>query len=267
MSWWRHVGAEGDRSGAGTPASAGAGRWLLLATAAAQALAPVVIEFNGASTDPRVVPAGYAFAIWGVIVTGCLAAAVYGLPHRRAASPAYRALHLRLSVVQLLFVAWLLAATSPAVWLTLPIFVAMLALTLSALRRVLAATRVAGRRDRAVRWLVGGTLGLYAGWSTAAVWINLATLLTDAGLEASGLIGMAWQSLVLAAATGSAVLVVWRLGGALPYAAAVGWAFAGVVVSSVMAGTPVLTAVALLGLLAVAATTVTSRRRPSRAAV
>jgi hypothetical protein len=80
-------------------------------------------------------------------------------------------------------------ATSSAVWLTVPVLATMLALTLAALRRVLAAERAPGaavpgapvaaataaqgRGDRVVRWLLGGTLGVYAGWSTAAVWVNV----------------------------------------------------------------------------------------------
>jgi hypothetical protein len=259
MSWFSRV-AEGAHFPLSVTVPRGAGRWVLLATAAIQATAPILIDFSGSDTDLPIVPAEYAFIIWSPIVLGCLAAAAYGLPRQRAASPAYRALHLRLSLVQLLFVAWLLAATSTAVWLTLPIFVTMLALTLDALRRVLATTTE--RRDRAVRWLLGGTLGVYAGWSTAAVWVNLATLLTDAGLDASGTVGLLWQALLLAAATASAVLVLRQLGGPLPYASAVGWAFLGVVVSSTKAGASALAAVATLGMLAVAVATATTNRRP-----
>ncbi|SDS51778.1 hypothetical protein SAMN04488543_1880 [Friedmanniella luteola] len=234
------------------------GRWLLLGTAMVQAASPLLIDFGAAGTDPPVVPAGYAFSIWSVILVGCVAAAVYGLPTRRAETPAYRAVHLRLSLVQLLFVAWLRAATSTAVWLTLPIFVGMLVLTLAALREVLATFTT--RRDRGSRWFLGTTLGIYAGWATAAVWINAATLLADAGVEASGLIGTVWQSMILSAAATSAVLLLRRLHGSLPYVGAVGWAFTAIVVSTSMAHAPALTAVASLGLLAVGAASVVARR-------
>lgn len=245
----------------------GLGRWVLLATAALQAVSPALIPFGASGDEPPVVPAGYAFSIWSVIVLGCAAAALWGLPARRARSAAYRAVQLRLSVVQVLFVAWLLAATSSAVWLTVPIFATMLALTLAALRRVLVATAAAPgapagerRRLRVTRWLLGGSLGVYAGWSTAAVWVNLATLLSPARLSPEGPLGTAWQTAVLVAATASAVVVVRRLAAPPPYVAAVAWAFVGVVVSALMAGLPGLTAAAVAGLVAVLGAAVVTRR-------
>jgi hypothetical protein len=181
----------------------------------------------------------------------------------------------RLSVVQVLFVAWLLAATSSAVWLTVPVFAAMLALTLAALRRVLAAERAPGaavpdaavtaaraaqgRGDRVVRWLLGGTLGVYAGWSTAAVWVNAASVLPPAGMSTTGLTGTAWQAVFLFAATAAAAVVVRALAAPLPYTATVAWAFAGVVVSSLMASSPGFAAVAAAGLLVVVAVAVAAR--------
>ena len=240
--------------------SAGVGRWVLLGTAVLQAVSPAVVPFSGDGDGPPIVPAGYTFVIWTPIVLGCVAAALYGLPRRRASSAAYRAVHLRLSAVQVLFVAWLLAAVSPAVGLTVPIFVAMLVLTLAALRRVLSST---GRAHKTVRWLLGGTLGLYAGWSTAALWVNLASLLPEAGLSPDGILGTTWQVALLAAATATAVVLVRRLAAPVPYVAAVAWAFGGVVVSGLTAGRPGLTVAAGAGLLTVLATAVRAGRTTS----
>lgn len=247
----------------------GVGRWLLLGTALLQAVTPGLIPFDGSAEEPPVVPAGYAFSIWSVIIAGCLVAALAGLPQRQAASPAYRAVHVRLSVVQLLLVAWLLAATSSVVWMTVPIFVAMLALTLVSLRRVLSAGRgVApdasarpGRwgRDRLALGLLTATLGVYAGWSTAGVWINMASLLAQAGISPDGHAGTAWQSAFLIGACVVAVLAIRALAAPLPYVAAVAWAFVGVVVSAVVAEAPGLATVAVLGLIVVAAATLTTR--------
>ena len=255
----------------------GVGRWLLISTALLQAVTPALISFSGSDQDPPVVPAGYAFSIWSVIIAGCVAAALVGFPRRRAASAALRAVHLRLSLVQVLFVAWLLAATSSVVWLTVPIFVAMLALTLAGLRRVLAvgsggASDGVPRPDRwsderLARGLLGGTLGIYAGWSTAGVWINIASLLAQGGISPDGGTGTAWQSALLIGACVVSVCVVRALAAPLPYVAAVAWAFVGVVVSAVMADAPALATVAVLGLLVVAAAAVATRHRSTVHAV
>ena len=250
----------------------GLGRWLLLCTAVLQAVSPSLTSFGGSDRDPPVVPAGYPFSIWSVVIAGCLGAAMIGFPRRRAASPAFRAVHLRLSVVQVLFCAWLVAATSSALWLTVPIFATMLALTLVGLRRVLSAGRVGapdgdsrpGRTNdgRLALGLLGGTLGIYAGWSTAGVWINVASLAAQGGLSPAGAVGTAWQSLVLIGACAVAVWAVRALAAPLPYVAAVAWAFVGVVVSAVSAELPGLAAVAVLGLIVVAAAAALSWRRP-----
>lgn len=247
------------------------GRWLLLGTAAGQAAAPGLIPFDATAQDPPVVPAGYTFGIWGLILVGCLASAVHGLPSARAASPAYRAVQLRLSVVQVLFVGWLLAAGSSAVWLTVPIFAVILVLTLTGLSRVLAAAGgprgdSAGRGQPSDPWtrrLLGGTLAIYAGWSTAAVWVNLASLLPAAGLSAAGPVGTLWQSAFLVAACAAAVLAVRALGAYLPYVLAVAWAFIGIVVSALSAGQGALAGVAITGLLILTVATATTLRRVS----
>lgn len=249
----------------------GLGRWLLLCTALLQAVSPALISFGGSDQDPPVVPAGYTFSIWSVVIAGCVVAAVVGFARRRAASAAFRAVHLRLSVVQVLFVAWLLAATSSVVWLTVPIFVAMLTLTLVSLRRVLSGGK-AGASDgasRAGRWgderlargLLGGTLGIYAGWSTAGVWINVASLAAQSGLSPAGATGTAWQSAFLIGACVVAVWAVRALAAPLAYVAAVAWAFVGVVVSAVMADLPGLATVAVLGLVVVTMAAVATRQR------
>ncbi|MFI5912150.1 hypothetical protein [Dactylosporangium sp. NPDC051541] len=132
-------------------AAGGAGRWLLLGTALLQAAAPPLIGFAGDATDPPIVPPGPFFAVWGAVVLGCLLAAAWGLPRRRAATTPYRLVQLPLSLVQLGFVGWLLAAGSRPAWLTLPYTLtaawALTGVTVSAVmagRPVLAATAVAG---------------------------------------------------------------------------------------------------------------------------
>jgi hypothetical protein len=229
------------------------GRWALLGTAVAQAAAVVVLPFGGSpDDDPPIVPASYTFSVWGLIIAGCLAAAVWGVPANRARSAGYRAAQVPLSIVQLLFIAWLTAARSSVVWPTVPIFVAMLVLLVFALRSFLAAASI-GDVDRVTGLLLGGTLGVYAGWSSVAVSINATTVLADAGLTTAGSFGLLWQSLALVAACVTVGLLLPLLSAPLAYVTAVVWALVGVCVSTVAAGQPALTAVAACGVVAVVA--------------
>ncbi len=149
------------------------------------------------------------------------------------------------SVVQIGFVVWLLAAaTTPA--LTLPVFLLMLVTLARSLRAVLRTPA-----DRPTRALLGRTLGVYIGWSAAAVRLNGATLLPG---DATG----AWALLVVGAAL-TACTGARLFGGQLAFTLAAGWALLGVVVATSGAGEPGLAALWTVGLAAVVATALASR--------
>ena len=227
------------------------GRWLLLGSALLQLASPVLIGFEQDGwEDPVVVPPGSFFGIWSLITAGCVAAAVWGLPRRRAASMPYRAVQGPVSVAQLLFGAWLVAADTVPV-LTVPVFVAMVAVLTHALRIV-----VATPTDRLTRLLLGGTLGLYTGWSTTAVWLNVATLLP---VEVRANQAVLTAFLIGAAVAGVAGALLFR--GSPGFVAAAAWAFTGILVSTVQEDAPGLAGVAAVGLVAVLVTGVVARLR------
>jgi hypothetical protein len=225
--------------------------------------------FGGAFTtadrpgEPPIVPAGYTFSIWGLIEAFSVAFAIWAFFARRRASGADRELIDRLTRPMLVvfagFSVWLAAAELEPTWSTLAIFVIMfLALlrALSELRRGRA--RLAGW-SRLGRVLTYGTVGLYAGWSSIAIWLNLTTALAGSGAPITGVAGILGQFAILAGATATALaLLVW-MSGLLPYAAAVCWAFVGAVIGAVGAGQPALAAGAAIGFLVVAVTTIALR--------
>lgn len=222
-------------------------RWLLLGTAVAQAVSPLVAGFDqGSGADPVVVPPGPFFAVWGVVVLGSVAAALWGLPLPRATRGPWTAVQVPVSVVQVGFVVWLLAAaTAPA--LTLPVFLVMLGVLTWSLWTVLRTPA-----DRLTRILLGGTLGVYTGWSAAAVWLNAAALLPGGATAA-------WALLVAGAAL-TACAGARLFGGQIGFTLAAGWALLGVVVSTSGAGETGLAALATAGLAAVAVTALASRK-------
>ena len=229
------------------------GRWLLLATAVAQLAAPPLAGFDqGSAADPVVVRPGPFFAIWGPVVLGCLAAALYGLPLRRATTEPWRRVQVPLSVAQTGFVLWLVAAAQAPV-LTVPVFAGMLAALLVCLRAV-----VLTPAGRTTRLLLGGTVGLYAGWTSAAVWVNAATVLPERLVA-----GTAVPALLLAGAACTAAVVAWGVHGQPAYVVAAGWALLGALVSTLGAGATALALVAGAGLAAVVGVALVSARRPA----
>ncbi|WP_433304110.1 hypothetical protein ACQP2F_13955 [Actinoplanes sp. CA-030573] len=232
-----------------------AGRWLLAATAVLQACAPPVIGFDSDAADPPIVPPGTVLRRLGRRGVGCLIVAAWGLPAQRATVAPYRDIQVPLALVQVGFVLWLLAAGSPARWLTVPIFAGMLTGLGVCLRQVVTAID-AEATDRITGRLLGIVLGVDAGWSTAAVWINTATLLPSGTF--TGTPGLVVQCGFVVAASGTAAVGAHLLRGQASYALTAGWALIGVAVSAVMAGLEALAAIA--GLVLVGAIVLVRRR-------
>jgi hypothetical protein len=219
--------------------------------------------------EPAITPAGYTFAIWGLIELVSLGLALWLVWFRRRAdAQAVRvvdALTRPLLVLFAGFTVWLVASVVEPVWATLAVFLVMGLALVAGLRvgvRARGEIRTWSRLGGALVW---STLGLYAGWSTVAIWLNLTTALAFSGAPVTGTVGVLGQLAVLAGATATAVLVLRRTEGLLPYAAAVVWALVGALLGAAGAGQTVLAGAAGLGLLVVVGTTAVLRTRRTSA--
>ncbi|KOV78222.1 hypothetical protein ADL03_40500 [Nocardia sp. NRRL S-836] len=245
--------------------------WLLVVLALGQVVSPVVVTALGGGAfrtadragEPPIVPAGYAFSIWGLVEALCLAYAVWALVTRAPGHELRDRLARPLAVVFAGFTAWLVAAEVEPVWSTVAVFVVMLAGLLRALRIALAHRAEIGRWQRVPRVLLWSVLGVYTGWSSVAIWVNLTTALTESGAPIDGTAGVAGQVAVLAGATATAVALLWRTSGLLSYGLAVAWAIVAVVIAAADAGQPAPAVVAAVALVLVGAATAWFRvRRP-----
>lgn len=223
--------------------------------------------------EPAITPEGYTFAIWGLIEVVSLGLAFWLTWFRRRADvdavPVVDALTRALLVVFAGFSVWIAASVVEPVWATLAVFLVMAVALVAALRVAVGARTEIRSWSGLGRVLVWTTLGLYAGWSTVAIWLNLTTALAFSGAPVDGTVGVVGQLAVLAGATATAVLVLRRTAGLLPYAAAVVWALVGAVLGATGAGEPVLALAAGAGLVVVVAATAVLRfgRRSSRRSV
>ncbi|MEM9579768.1 MAG: hypothetical protein AAF891_03710 [Pseudomonadota bacterium] len=200
--------------------------YLAFVLAAAFALSPAFTSpFTGFTEDqlpipqinPPVQPAGYAFAIWGLIYLWLIVSGLFGAIKRAKADDWHRA-RLPLIVSLAVGVPWLAIANASAIWATITIWVMAGSAVLALLR--------APFRDR---WLFQAPVGLYAGWLTAASCVSLATVMAGYGIgpKAAG-----WA----VAAIGLAFVLAWsvhrRRRNAPEYLAAVIWALVGIVLAN-----------------------------------
>lgn len=136
--------------------------------------------FEGEETfaGPIITPAGYAFAIWGVITLGCVIYGVYQLLPKQRTNKLFDQISLPLLITFTGFILWIYAATRSWLWTTVVIFVSMLISLWWAYSYIL-------KSKQKFNWfenlLIKGTLGLYIGWATVATVINAATALNFYG--------------------------------------------------------------------------------------
>jgi hypothetical protein len=113
--------------------------------------------------------------------------------------------------------------------------------------------------DRITRVLLTGSLGLYTGWSTGAVWLNLVTVLPPEARDDEALLAAA-----LLAAAVTCVAGALFFDGTAGFLIGACWACAGICLSAAMTGAVGLTAVAAAGLLATLVAGVRARRHRHR---
>jgi hypothetical protein len=192
-------------------------------------------SFPVEQVDPPVQPAGFAFAIWGVIYIWLGVMAAFGVLRRKTDAGWQRvALPLMLSLGP--GAAWLWVAGFAPITATVLIFW-MLGFAIWALLRAPATDR----------WWLQAPVALYAGWLTAAAHVSLGVVLGGYGW----LSGTGAAVLCILIALALALWVLQRQPQAPEYGAAVGWALIGIAVDNSGSNTVVL-GLALAGLALVA---------------
>jgi hypothetical protein len=200
-----------------------------------QVLAGAIVPI-GAIAGERpslVIPADYAFAIWGPIFLLCLAYATYqALPANRH-DPLLRRVGWFFAGAFFLNGLWEVLVPLRQPVLLQAILAGIFACSAVAHLRLVRWDR--GELSRADRWLVALPLGLLFGWITAANVVSFNDTLVEVGILGSGVGGALVGAflLLIGAVLASAVVLVTAVGplqSLLAYTAAVLWALAGVVV-------------------------------------
>ncbi|SPF80883.1 tryptophan-rich sensory protein [Pseudoprimorskyibacter insulae] len=198
---------------------------LVLIAAIAFAASPIFSTgFSGFTADqfpvpqenPPVQPAGYAFAIWGLIYLWLIAGAAFGLI-KRGDDPDWQPMRLPLLVSLGVGITWIPVANLSPVAATVLIWL-MLGSALFSLFKV-------GDTDR---WWQLSPVAVYAGWLTAASSVSIGLLLGGYGYLNGTLSALVGLGIALAIA----MVVQYRLHRAPLYGVTVIWALVGVIVAN-----------------------------------
>jgi hypothetical protein len=205
------------------------------------------LPLNGQTTgeisdrfDVYFVPAGYVFAIWGLIYLGLLAFTIYqALPSQRE-NPRLRALGYFYALSCLANIIWLfLWHYEFFVWSLVAMVALLLLLIASYLRLETGLNRVSG----AETWLARVPFSIYLGWITVATVANATSLLDYLGWNGWGLAPEWWAVIMLVVAAAIASLVSITRGD-VAYVLVIVWAFVGIAIKHT--GTPLVSIVAAL---------------------
>lgn len=189
--------------------------------------------------DPPIQPAGWAFAIWGLIYLWLVIHAGYGLL-KRADDAGWDAPRWPLMVSVVLGASWLGVAQVAPVWATAQIWIMWAG-------AVIALAYAPKHQDH---WLLAAPIGLYAGWLTAASGVATGVVFLGYGIMSET--GSALAMLALIAAI--ALAVTRLMAPPATYPVGVIWALIGVIAANLSAA-PLIAGVAGLAAVILAAVT------------
>ncbi len=209
-------------------------RWLvlmaLLATLAVNVMANS-LPINGVTQseisdqfDVYFVPAGYAFAIWGVIYLGLIAYVTYQILPASAASEKLDAIAWPFIGSSIANIAWLF------LWHYAQFVLSFFAMVAILLFLILVYERLWRSRQHASRvefWAVHITFSIYLGWITVATIANATTVLDFLGWGGWGIAASTWAVVMLVIATLVGGLVILRRKDPV-YGLVLVWAFVGI---------------------------------------
>jgi benzodiazapine receptor len=172
------------------------------------------------------VPAGYVFAIWGLIYLGLLAFGIYqALPAQRD-DPRLRRIGYWFALGCVANAVWILFWHYEFFVLTVPVMLVLLiSLIVIYMRLGIGQTRVSS----AEKWLVHVPFSVYLGWITVATVANVTDALSYVGWTGWGIDPQAWAVVMLLVAAAIALLVNWTRAD-VAYVLVIVWAFAGIAV-------------------------------------
>lgn len=170
------------------------------------------------------VPAGYVFAIWGLIYLLLIGFVVnQALPARRE-DARLRAVGWPFVVSCLLNGAWLFAWHFGYFPLSLAIMLALLGTLITIYRRLAAS---GPPHSRGERWLVDLPFSVYLGWITVATVANVSIVLFNAGWNGEPLGPVPWTLLMLAVGAGLGLAMALRHRD-IAYLLVLVWAYLGI---------------------------------------
>lgn len=202
---------------------------ILLIVSITQIISPAFSSFeNGTdanNTDPQFTPAGYTFAIWGVITFLALCYGIYQILPNRKNEALHQQINAKLIILYLLFSAWLFAYTQDWIIFTVIIFLGMFYFAYSVFQQIIPQRNQLTKYEKL---FLEAQVGLYLGWSSFAIFANTGAALKFYGISDLGTSGVIWQTILLTGALINTTFILYKTKANYFYGGTIIWAFVGV---------------------------------------
>src|SRR5512141_797285 len=184
------------------------------------------------------VPAGYVFAIWGLIYIGWIAFTVYQFQPAQKENPRLRSLGYLFALSGIFNAAWLVCWHYNLFGLSVLVMLTLLGLLIAGYLRLDVNRSSVGRAEY---WSLDVLFSVYLGWITVATVANITDWLYFVNWNGFGISAQIWAviMLVIASLLGVAMALARRDAG---YLLVLVWAFAGIAVKQTSAPMVVLSA-------------------------
>jgi hypothetical protein len=204
-----------------------------------------VLPLNGQNTGEisdrfyvYFVPAGYVFAIWGVIYLSWIAFTIFQFQVSQKASPRLQRLGYLFAISNIANAAWLFCWHYNRFGLSVLVMLTLLGLLIASYLHLNVNRSSVARTEY---WAVDVLFSVYLGWITVATVANITDWLYLVGWDGLGISAQVWAVIMLVAASllGLAMALTRRDVG---YLAVLVWAFVGIAVKQVSTPTVALSA-------------------------
>jgi len=172
------------------------------------------------------VPAGYVFAIWGVIYIGWIAFAVYQALPGQKESPRLRKLGYLFALSGLFNAAWLFCWHYNQFALSVLVMLGLLGLLIASYLRLDVGRTPVGTAEK---WCVDVPFSIYLGWITVATVANVTDLLYYVNWNGFGIAPEIWAVIMILVSSLVGLLMAHTRRDA-PYLFVLVWSFAGIAV-------------------------------------
>lgn len=162
---------------------------------------------NTLFTQVQILPANYAFSIWGVIYLGLIGFGIYQLLPSQRQNPVLRRVDYLLIISCVVQSIWVVLFLVRQFWLST---IAMLGILLPLIGIYLQLGIGQRRINRQEKWLAHIPFSIYLGWISVATIVNVALSLFNSNWNGFGISASVWTAIMMAIAAVLAALIAVR---------------------------------------------------------